>query len=118
MFNWELQSAAKMVGGGAELNQNEEGELKVFLARLSRVGDRNLEPDEIRETAAYQDLPDHIRPIVDLYLDSVENSEEKEQKILELTRTVRRTRELMPSASPDMKDFVDSDISNRFARWG
>jgi hypothetical protein len=61
MFNWELQSAAKMVGGGAELNQNEEGELKVFLARLSRVGDLNLEPDEIRETAAYQHLPDHIR---------------------------------------------------------
>lgn len=118
MFNWELQSAAKMMGGGAELNQNEEGELKVFLARLSRVGDLNLEPDEIRETAAYQDLPDHIRPIVDLYLDSVENSEEKEQKILELTRTVRRTRELMPSASPDMKDFVDSGHIESLRKMG
>ena len=118
MFNWELQSAAKMVGGGAELNQNEEGELKVFLARLSRVGDLNLEPDEIRETAAYQHLPDHIRPIVDLYLESIENSEEKEQKILELTRTVRKTRELMPSASLDMKDFVDSGHIESLRKMG
>ena len=118
MFNWELQSAARMVGGGAELNQNEEGELKVFLARLSRVGDLNLEPDEIRETAAYQHLPDHIRPIVDLYLESIENSEEKEQKILELTRTVRKTRELMPSASPDMKGFVDSGHIESLRKMG
>lgn len=118
MLNWELQSTAKTIGGSQTLQKGDEDELKIFVARLARVSDMNMEPSEIRESDAYHDLSDSVRSIVDLYLDSIENSEEKEQKILDLTRAVRRARETMPSTSSEMKDFVDGGHIESLRKMG
>lgn len=113
-----LSQAARDFAGDDKLSDDQETELKRFLGRLARIPDFELEPDEIRNTEAYDNLHPSIQALVDKKLDAMENAEDKETRKTDLTRHVRKVRKNAPSLDQSLSKFIDAGYGDLLESTG
>lgn len=106
--DYYLGQAAKDFAGDDKLTDDQELEMKRFLGRLARIPDFDLEPENIRNTDAYDKLHPSIQALVDKKLTAMETADDKEVKKTDLTRHVVKVRKNVPSLDASFKKFVDA----------
>lgn len=113
-----LGTAADSFAGDEQLTEDQKTELKRFLGRISRIGNMNYEPDEIRNTEAYEKLHPSIQALVDKRLGEMETADDKETRMTDLTRHMRKVRGATPSLSREMRDFIDAGHGDMVEKTG
>lgn len=98
--------------------EDQKKELKAFISKLSRENNINYDLSSIRETAAYHDLPEETKHLVDEYFSKMESHVDREELLTDFTKRMKDIRSRTPTFNEEFKRFIMEGHGDTLADTG